>query len=103
MIEHDPSREIEVAWDKSLIEKKVNKYKFTFNVLVYDKPNILLDLINTIANHKIHLVSVNSNEINKNGEKLINIKLTIEISDKSEYKYLLNNILKLKNVISVDR
>ena len=57
----------------------------------------------TIANHKIHLVSVNSNEITKNGEKLMNIKLTIEISDKSEYKYLLNNILKLKNVISVDR
>ena len=103
MIEHDPSREIEVAWDKALTEKKVNKYKFTFNVLVYDKPNILLDIINTIANHKIHLVSVNSNEITKNGEKLMNIKLTIEISDKSEYKYLLNNILKLKNVISVDR
>ena len=103
MIAHDPTREIAVAWDKSLIAKKLNKYKFTFNVLVYDRPNILLDLMNVIANHKINLVSVNSNEITKNGDKYINLKLTIEISDKSEYKYLLNNLLKLKNVISVDR
>ena len=103
MIAHDPTREIAVAWDKSLIAKKLNKYKFTFNVLVYDRPNILLDLMNVIANHKINLVSVNSNEITKNGDKYINLKLTIEISDKSEYKYLLNNLLKLKSVISVDR
>ena len=90
----------------SLVERgilKENKYKFTFNVLVYDKPNILMNIINLIANHKIHLVTINSNEINKNGESYMNFQITIEISNKNEYKYLLNNMLKMKEIISVDR
>ena len=86
----------------SLVERgilKENKYKFTFNVLVYDKPNILMNIINLIANHKIHLVTINSNEINKNGESYMNFQITIEISNKNEYKYLLNNMLKMKEII----
>ena len=103
MVARDPSREIEVHWDKDTAEKKQNKYKFTFNVLVYDRPNILMELVNMIANHKIYLASINSNEINKDGKKLMNFQITIEISEKNEYKYLLNNMLRLKDVISVDR
>ena len=103
MIAQDPTREIEVEWDSKVVEQKENKYKFTFNVLVYDKPNILMNIINLIANHKIHLVTINSNEINKNGESYMNFQITIEISNKNEYKYLLNNMLKMKEIISVDR
>lgn len=103
MVARDPSREIEVRWDRDVAEQKENKYKFTFNVLVYDRANILMDLVNIIANHKIYLASINSNEINKDGKKLMNFQITIEISNKGEYKYLLNNMLKMKDVISVDR
>ena len=103
MVARDPSKEIAVCWDKNIAEKKENKYKFTFNVLVYDRPNLLIELLNMIANHKINLVTVNTNEINKDGKKLMNYQITIEIADKSEYKYLLNNMLKMKDVISVDR
>ena len=103
MVAQDPTREIDVQWDNSILEQKENKYKFTFNVLVYDRTNILMNIINLIANHKIHLVTINSNEINKNGEQYMNFQITIEISNKNEYKYLLNNMLKMKEVISVDR
>ena len=103
MVARDPSKEIAVCWDRNIAEKKENKYKFTFNVLVYDRPNLLIELLNMIANHKINLVTVNTNEINKDGKKLMNYQITIEIADKSEYKYLLNNMLKMKDVISVDR
>ena len=103
MVARDPSKEIAVCWDKNIAEKKENKYKFTFNVLVYDRPNLLIEILNMIANHKINLVTVNTNEINKDGKKLMNYQITIEIADKSEYKYLLNNMLKMKDVISVDR
>ncbi|WP_349763869.1 bifunctional (p)ppGpp synthetase/guanosine-3',5'-bis(diphosphate) 3'-pyrophosphohydrolase [Fusobacterium sp. SYSU M8D902] len=103
MVAQDPTREIDVQWDSRIVEQKDNKYKFTFNVLVYDKTNILMNIITLIANHKIHLVTINSNEIHKNGEKYMNFQITIEISNKSEYKYLLSNLLKIKDVISVDR
>ena len=103
MVAQDPTREIDVQWDSRIVEEKDNKYKFTFNVLVYDKTNILMNIITLIANHKIHLVTINSNEIHKNGEKYMNFQITIEISNKSEYKYLLSNLLKIKDVISVDR
>ncbi|WP_291258977.1 bifunctional (p)ppGpp synthetase/guanosine-3',5'-bis(diphosphate) 3'-pyrophosphohydrolase [Fusobacterium sp.] len=103
MVAQDPTREIDVQWDSRVTEQKNNKYKFTFNVLVYDKTNILMNIITLIANHKIHLVTINSNEIHKNGEKLMNFQITIEISNKSEYKYLLSNMLKIKDIISVDR
>lgn len=103
MVAQDPTREIDVQWDSRIIEQKDNKYKLTFNVLVYDKTNILMNIITLIANHKIHLVTINSNEIHKNGEKYMNFQITIEISNKSEYKYLLSNLLKIKDVISVDR
>ena len=103
MVARDPSKEIDVCWDRNIAEKKENKYKFTFNVLVYDRPNLLIELLNMIATHKINLVTVNTNEINKDGKKLMNYQITIEIADKSEYKYLLNNMLKMKDVISVDR
>lgn len=103
MVAHDPSREIDVAWDSTIAEKKENKYKFTFNVLVNNKSNILMEIINLIANQKIGLVTVNTNEINKDGKNLANIQITIEISNKNEYKVLLNSILKIQDVLSVDR
>ena len=53
MIEKDPSREILVKWDENLIETKMNKYNFTFTVVLNDRPNILMEIVNLIANFMI--------------------------------------------------
>ncbi|MGL5122574.1 MAG: RelA/SpoT family protein [Fusobacteriaceae bacterium] len=103
MIKMDKAREIEVNWDTAVLEKKMNKYKFTFNIFTKDRANILMDIITLVSNHKINLVSINSTEINKDGNKIMKIKLTIEISDKNEYKILVNNILKIKDIVSIER
>ncbi|WP_338988646.1 bifunctional (p)ppGpp synthetase/guanosine-3',5'-bis(diphosphate) 3'-pyrophosphohydrolase [Fusobacterium animalis] len=103
MIEKDPSREILVKWDENLIETKMNKYNFTFTVVLNDRPNILMEIVNLIANHKINITSVNSYEVKKDGDKVIKVKISIEIKGKAEYDYLISNILKLKDVISVER
>lgn len=103
MVKNDPGREIEVSWDPKILGKKINKYKFTFDIYVENRPNILLDIISLVSNHKIHLVSINSADILKNGNKMTKVRLTVELSDKSEYKNLVNNILKIKDVISVER
>ena len=103
MIEKDPSREILVKWDENLIETKMNKYNFTFTVVLNDRPNILMEIVNLIANHKINITSVNSYEVKKDGDRVVKLKISIEIKGKTEYDYLINNILKLKDVISVER
>ena len=103
MIEKDPSREILVKWDENLIVTKMNKYNFTFTVVLNDRPNILMEIVNLIANHKINITSVNSYEVKKDGERVVKVKISIEIKAKTEYDYLINNILKLKDVISVER
>lgn len=103
MIEKDSSREILVKWDENLIETKMNKYNFTFTVVLNDRPNILMEIVNLIANHKINITSVNSYEVKKDGDRVIKVKISIEIKGKAEYDYLISNILKLKDVISVER
>ena len=103
MLEKDPSREIMVKWDENLIETKMNKYNFTFTVVLNDRPNILMEIVNLIANHKINITSVNSYEVKKDGDRVVKVKISIEIKGKTEYDYLINNILKLKDVISVER
>ena len=103
MVEKDPSREILVKWDENLIETKLNKYNFTFTIVLNDRPNILMEIVNLIGNHKINITSLNSYEVKKDGDKVMKVKISIEIKGKAEYDYLINNILKLKDVISVER
>jgi len=103
MVEKDPSREILVKWDENLIETKLNKYNFTFTIVLNDRPNILMEIVNLIGNHKINITSLNSYEVKKDGDKIMKVKISIEIKGKAEYDYLINNILKLKDVISVER
>ena len=74
MIEKDPSREILVKWDENLIETKMNKYNFTFTVVLNDRPSILMEIVNLIANHKINITSVNSHEVKKDGDRVIKVK-----------------------------
>ncbi|MEG0583857.1 MAG: bifunctional (p)ppGpp synthetase/guanosine-3',5'-bis(diphosphate) 3'-pyrophosphohydrolase [Cetobacterium sp.] len=104
MVKHDPARLIDVKWDKQLLDsnQKGNKYKFSFSVLANDRRNVLMDIVTIISNHKINLVAVNSSELSKGLDKFISIKLTVEISARSEYNNLLNNLLKIKDVISVE-
>ena len=103
MVEKDPSREILVKWDENLIETKMNKYNFTFTIVLNDRPSILMEIVNLIGNHKINITSLNSYEVKKDGDKIMKVKISIEIKGKAEYDYLINNILKLKDVISVER
>ena len=97
------SRVVDVNWDDKVINKNINKYGFSFNVLMVDRPNGLMDLVKVIADHKINLIGVNSNSFLENGDRLVNVKLNIEIADKEEAVRLKNNLRKLEGIISVNR
>jgi len=101
--ERDPAREISAEWDEDLLEKKSNKYDFVFSVIVADRANIIMEILKVISDHKIALSGVNSYPIKIGGEKLSNVKLTIEIREKEEYKKLINNISRIKDVVEVRR
>ncbi len=103
MIERDPSREIVVNWDPKMLETKMNKYNFTFSVIIQDRPNILMDIVTLLGNHKINITSLNSNDIKRSGMQFKKIRIGIEINNKMEYNNLISNIMKIKDVISIER
>lgn len=105
MIQNEPSRAIEVKWDEKLLkgEMKKNKYKFTFKVTAIDRENILMEIVTTIANYKINVISLNSNIKKEHQENLIIVKISVELNNKDEYKNLVLQLMKIKDVISVKR
>uniref|UniRef100_UPI003564149B ACT domain-containing protein n=1 Tax=Ilyobacter sp. TaxID=3100343 RepID=UPI003564149B len=103
MLKSDPPREIDVKWDEDIFAKKLNKYQFNFNVFVVERPNMLMDIATIIANHKINVIGVNSNLIVKGLDRYMNLKFTIEISEKEEYEKLLKHLSGIKDIIEIQR
>ena len=99
--EKEEARVIIVSWDSKAIEKKTNKYAYGFTMLMIDRPQALMDIVRIIADAKINLLGLNSNSYTENGEKLVNIKLSIEISDKEQVNRLKNTLYKLDGIIRI--
>lgn len=99
--EKEESRVIDVKWDNKLMDKKVNKYGYSFAIVILDRPQALMDVVRIISDAKINLIGVNSNYYFENGEKLVNIKLNIEISDKEQVNRLKNALYKLEGIIRI--
>lgn len=99
--EKEESRVIDVTWDTKLTDKKINKYGYSFTIVILDRPQALMDVVRIISDAKINLLGVNSNYYFENGEKLINIKLNIEISDKEQVNRLKNALYKLEGIIRI--
>lgn len=103
MLKMDATREIAVSWDEKMLNSKANKYHFSFTVLGNNRDGILMDIVNIISSHKIHISSANTHESYKEGKSLAILKFTIEINEKEEYNQLINNIYKIRDVLSIER
>ncbi|MCX3067852.1 MAG: RelA/SpoT family protein [Cetobacterium sp.] len=105
MVNHDPARVIDVHWDEKLLEapSKKSKYTFAFTIKAMDRQNILMDVVTMISNHKINVLSLNSHNIKKGLDTIAIIKATVELNNKDEYKQLVSHLLKIKDVMSVER
>lgn len=99
--EKEENRVVEVKWDNKLVDKKVNKYGYNFNILIIDRSNALMDIVKIISDAKINVLGVNSNSYLENGEKVVNVKLNIEISDKEQVNRLKNSLFKLDGLIRI--
>ena len=105
MVNHDPARVIDVNWDERLLEapSKKSRYTFAFTIKAIDRQNILMDVVTMISNHKINVLSLNSHNIKKGLDTIAIIKVTVELNNKDEYKQLVSHLLKIKDVMSVER
>ena len=103
LYEKDGNRVIDVRWDESLINNKPNSYSFNFNILVADRVNILMEIINIISESKINILGVSSISFRENGNKRANIRMTIEIKELEQFSRVVKNIMRVKDVIEVKR
>ncbi|MEI6857012.1 bifunctional (p)ppGpp synthetase/guanosine-3',5'-bis(diphosphate) 3'-pyrophosphohydrolase [Psychrilyobacter sp.] len=103
LITRDPNRAIGVTWDDEIISSKINKYRFKFTIVTANKPNILLEIVKIIADHKIDLEGINSGYVKNGAERLSVIDITIEINEKRDYEKLINHIVNLRDVIEIRR
>ncbi len=101
--EKDKERIIEVKWDEDISWKKSNSYKLTFNVKVVDRVGILVEIIGMISEAKINIVNFGSQTYHENGEKLANIKISIEIKEMEQYLRLEKRLTAKKDILSVKR
>lgn len=101
LLKKDRERIIDVRWDEQVEIK--NSYDFTFNVLVEDRQNILIDLMKIISEAKINITSVNSLSFFSQGMKMTNIKFSIEIREKEQYSRIVASLKKLNEVVEIKR
>lgn len=98
---NDKNKAIDVKWEENIQNK--NKYNFNFIITVINRLGILSEILQLISEHKININSINSQEFIDNGDKKINIKITVEINNKEQYERLIKNIEKIKDVIIIKR
>ena len=105
MILQEPTREIEVRWDENLLENVVKRgnYKFSFKIIALDRPNLLMEIVTVISSQKINLLSINAHNLKKVQDKIVSINVVVELNGKNEYKILESQILKIKDIISIER
>jgi len=92
----EAGRIVEVAWD----ETSDSTYLVEIEVLALDRPRLTTDVMNTIADMKIHITSVHGRAI-KQGQAMINLK--IEIKNLAQLNYIFDKIRKVKDVLDVFR
>lgn len=98
-LQKDPDREIEVAWDPSLL-KRDTTYLVGIEVRVHDRPNVLLKVTNIISNFKLNIYSANA-RVTKSGEGVLNY--SIEVRNKGELGRLLEAIQMAPEVVTAYR
>jgi guanosine-3',5'-bis(diphosphate) 3'-pyrophosphohydrolase len=96
LLQDDHGRIVELSWE----EEKESVYQVELEVYAMDRPRLTMDIMNIIADMKLHINSVNA-RISKN--KLTIINLRVEVHNLSQLNYLIEKIKRNKDVTDVFR
>lgn len=92
----DDGRLIEVKWYSS----SNVAYKADINIMANDRPSILMEVTNVIAEAKIHVKAINARTTK---DQLVIINLTLEINDAEQLEKIIKKLKKVDSVFEVSR
>ncbi|MEW6724602.1 MAG: bifunctional (p)ppGpp synthetase/guanosine-3',5'-bis(diphosphate) 3'-pyrophosphohydrolase [Bacillota bacterium] len=92
----DRARLIDVHWDLAYIDT----YPIELVVTGLDRPNLLSDILNAIADTRTNLGAVRA-QSDRSG--MATVQLTLEIHHLDHLQYITNRIIKVRDVFSVSR
>ena len=92
-----PERIIEVNWGS----ESSAGYEVDIGIEAYDRPGLLRDITDLLANARINVVSINTTTDRR--EHIATMRLRVEVPDLSFLGKLLERISRLNNVISARR
>lgn len=96
LLAEEQGRIVQVNWE----EEKESVYQVELEVYAMDRPRLTLDIMNTIADMKLHINSVNA-RISKNKLTIINLK--VDIHSITQLNHLIEKIKRYKDVTDVFR
>ena len=96
VLEFDSSRLVEAKWNQSHDSKSSIRLKVT----CFDKPGILSEISNTIANHDSNIIKINAKPISST-KSLIYIEMLVR--DKNHLSNIINDLNSLADINNVDR
>lgn len=95
--DQDKDRIIEVAWG----DDGDDTYPVDIELEAHDRHGLLRDITSVLANEKINVLGANTNT-NK-ADQVVNMQLTLEVSDINQLSMVLTKIAQLPNVFWVQR
>lgn len=101
--EKDEDRVLEVNWDAKTVNNRAHKYEFQFSVICEDRQGMLMDIVSAMSEQKINLIGVNTNQFTQGTDRLVQLRLNVELSYKEQSKKLMNSISNIYGVIKVRR
>lgn len=93
---NDDGRLIEVKWYTA----GNVAYKADVNIMANDRPSLLMEITNVIAEAKIHLKAINARTTR---DQLVIINLTLEINDTEQLDKIIKKLKKVDSVFEVAR
>jgi len=94
----DSARFIEVAWDEDVPQT----YLTNLVISAFDRPGLLSDVVNAIAETRTNISSVNA-RADGGSSKTATIDIVLEITSLKQLKHLQERLAKVRDVFSVSR
>ena len=93
---HDPSRYIEVEWEKK-VEKR---FQVALHMQMHDEPGLLVRISNIMQTLSVSLLKMNA-EVNV--QSVVNIDMTVDLSKKEQLVTLIHHIKRMPECIDIYR
>lgn len=91
-----PERIVEVHWN----EDSEGSYAIDIAILAYDRPHVLRDMTQILANERITILSV---KMEKNDREQLEGMFTVEVSDMGQLSRVMDRLSQVKDVADVHR